>query len=164
MTESWISTWWNGDDVNCYNLWAVVYHNTTCLSCGHKHNKQLLTSKWMLTLRYLQLKFFQNKTNSTEVQNPWCKLDDKCLCLSYVCSCLCKVCSCVSEALLLALWTLSLITFPQTVRLFYISLHSQAPQQQYTIYCMHYSITLWAYLSVTYLEIEVEHIVFHPVL
>ena len=22
--------------------------------------------------------------NSTEVQNPWCKLDDKCLCLSYV--------------------------------------------------------------------------------
>ena len=25
-----------------------------------------------------------NKMNSTEVQNPWGKLDDKCLCLSYV--------------------------------------------------------------------------------
>jgi len=34
------------------------------------------------------------KMNSTEVQNPRCKLDDKYLCLSCVwfCSCLCKVC------------------------------------------------------------------------
>ena len=53
--------------------------------------------------------------NSTEVQNPRHKLDDKCLCLSHVscvrfCSCLCKVCLRVSEALLLALRTLSLIT------------------------------------------------------
>ena len=78
-----------------------------------------------------------------------------------------------------------LITLPQTVRLFYVSLRSQAPQQQYTVlsflrcegmstvtnwslhvhngitlctylsqahrpialHCMHYGITLWAYLS-----------------
>ena len=42
-----------------------------------------------------------------------------------------------------------LITLPQTVRLFYVSLRSQASQQQYTIHCMHihYDITLWAYLS-----------------
>ena len=44
--------------------------------------------------------------------------------------------------------TLSLITLPQTlVRLFYVSLRSQALQQQYTVLCMHYGITLWAYLS-----------------
>ena len=42
---------------------------------------------------------------------------------------------------------LSLITLPQTLRLFYLSLHSHAPQQQYTVHCMHYDITLWAYLS-----------------
>jgi len=48
--------------------------------------------------------------NSTEVQNPRRKLEYKCLCLSCVwfCSCLCKVYSRVSEALLLALRTLSL--------------------------------------------------------
>ena len=48
--------------------------------------------------------------NSSEVKNPRCKLDDKCLCLSCVwfCSCLCKVCSHVSEAFLLTLRTLSL--------------------------------------------------------
>ena len=44
-------------------------------------------------------------------------------------------------------WTLSPITLPQTLRLFYISLCSQAPQQQYIIHCMHYGITLWVYLS-----------------
>ena len=42
---------------------------------------------------------------------------------------------------------LSLITLRQTLRLFYVSLRSQAPKQQYTVHCMHYSITLWAYLS-----------------
>ena len=49
--------------------------------------------------------------NSTEVQNPQPKLDDKCLCLSYVfgsvLACMCKVCSRVSEALLLALLIVS---------------------------------------------------------
>ena len=69
--------------------------------------------------------------NSNEVQNPRRKLDDKIYAYHmyhvWFCSCLCKVCSCVSEAHLLALWTLSLITLPQTVRLFYVSLHSQAP-------------------------------------
>ena len=39
------------------------------------------------------------------------------------------------------------LTLPQTLRLFYVSLRSQAPQQQYTVHCMHYDITLWAYLS-----------------
>ena len=42
---------------------------------------------------------------------------------------------------------LSLITLPQTLRLFYLSLRSHAPQQQYIVHCMHYGITLWAYLS-----------------
>ena len=50
--------------------------------------------------------------NSTEVQNPRRKLYDKCLCLSHVfgsvLACNCKVCSRVSEALLLALLSLSL--------------------------------------------------------
>ena len=41
--------------------------------------------------------------NSTKVQNPRCKLD-----VFGFCSCLCKACSRVSEALLLALRTLSL--------------------------------------------------------
>ena len=82
------------------------------------------------------------------MQNPRPKLYDKCLCLSYVfgsvLDCMCKVCSGVSEALLIALL---LITLTQTVRLFYVSLRSQAPQQQYTVHCMHYGITLWAYLT-----------------
>ena len=34
----------------------------------------------------------------------------------------------------------------------YVSLHSQAPQQQYIAHCMHYSITLWAYLSEPFLK------------
>jgi len=55
--------------------------------------------------------------------------------------------ACVSEAHLLALRTLSLITLPRTVRGFYVSLRSQASQQQYTVHCMHYGITLWVYLS-----------------
>ena len=55
------------------------------------------------------------------------------MCVCCFCSCLCKVCSHVSEALLLVLRTLSsLITLPQTVRLFYVSLCSQPPQLQYT--------------------------------
>ena len=38
---------------------------------------------------------------------------------------------------------------PQTVslRLFYVSMCSQAPQQQNTAHCMDYGITLWAYHS-----------------
>ena len=34
----------------------------------------------------------------------------------------------------------------------YVSLRSQVPQQQYTVHCMcmHYGITLWAYLSELY--------------
>ena len=46
-----------------------------------------------------------------------------------------------------ALRTLYLITLPQTLRLFYVSLYSQAPQKQYVVHCMHYGITLWGYLS-----------------
>ena len=45
--------------------------------------------------------------NSTEVQNPQRKLHDKCLCLSYVFGSV-LACAHVSEALLLALRTLSL--------------------------------------------------------
>ena len=59
-----------------------------------------------------------------------------------------------------------LITLPQTVRLFYVSLRSQAPQQQYTVLSflrcegmatvtnwslhVHHGITLCAYLSQTH--------------
>ena len=82
--------------------------------------------------------------NSTEAQNPWHKLDDVFMHIVWFCSYLCKVCSHVSEVFY---WTLSLITLPQTLRLFYISLHSQAPEQQYIVHCMHYGITLWAYFS-----------------
>ena len=39
------------------------------------------------------------------------------------------------------------LTLPQTLRLFYVSLHFQAPQQQYIVHCMDYGITLCAYLS-----------------
>ena len=50
--------------------------------------------------------------NSNERQNPWRKLYDKCLCLSYVfgsvLACMCKVCSHFSETLSLTLLTLSL--------------------------------------------------------
>ena len=69
----------------------------------------------------------------------------------------------VSEILFLALRTLSLTNNSSSdrpgpyafamavhkilVRLFDVSLRSQAPQQQYTVHCTHYGITLWAYLS-----------------
>ena len=76
--------------------------------------------------------------NSTEVQNPQHKLDDVFM--------LCHMCS-VLSLLVQSLLNSSLNTLPQTVRLFYVSLRSQAPQQQYTVNCMHYGITLWAYLS-----------------
>ena len=92
--------------------------------------------------------------NTTEEQNPRHKLDDKCLWLSYVFS---SVLACAKSAHVFqklshslrrhCLSLFSLATCPQTVKLFYVSLHSQAPQQQYTVHCMHYSITLWACLS-----------------
>jgi len=72
--------------------------------------------------------------NSTEVQHPRHKLDDKCLCLLYVFG---SVLACAKSAHMfqklsysLCGLSLQLITLPQTVRLFYVSLHSQAPQQQ----------------------------------
>ena len=81
---------------------------------------------------------------------PWHKLD-KCLCLSYVFS---FVLACAKSAHVFQKLSysfcglcLQLITLPQTERFFYILLRSQAPQQQYTIHCMHYSIILWAHLS-----------------
>ena len=52
----------------------------------------------------------------------------------------------------------SLITLPQTLRLFYVPLRSQAPQQQYTVHCMHYSITLWAYLSEPLIKDSHQHL------
>ena len=88
-----------------------------------------------------------SKMNSTEVQNHRHKLDDKCLC-----RCLVPFLPACAKAAVFQKLSYSLcglcLTLPQTVRLFYVSLRSQAPQQQYTIQCMHYSIyTLWAYLS-----------------
>ena len=82
------------------------------------------------------------------------------------CSCLRKACSCTFQKLSYLLCGLSLslssLTLPQTVRLFNVSLRSQAPQQKYTVLSfdakawsrsqtdfsmVHYGITLWAYLS-----------------
>ena len=62
-----------------------------------------------------------------------------------VLDCMCKVCSRVSEALLLALLTLTLTnnSSPDSKAF----LRFIAPQQQYTVHCMHNGITLWAYLS-----------------
>ena len=58
------------------------------------------------------------------------------ICVHCFCSCLCKVCSHKLSyslcGLCLSLSLSSLITLPQTVRLFHVSLRSQAPQQQYT--------------------------------
>ena len=67
------------------------------------------------------------------------------MCLVLFLPSLCKVCSRVSEAFLLALSTLS--NSSSDTKAFLHSLHSQAPQQQYIVHCMHYAITLWAYLS-----------------
>ena len=53
---------------------------------------------------------------------------------------------------------LSLITLPRTVRLFYVSLCCQAPQQQCIVHCMHYGITLWAYLSETLVKDNHKHL------
>ena len=94
----------------------------------------------------------KKKMNSTKVQNPRHKLDDKCLCLSYVFS---SVLACAKFAHVFQKLSSrfavcpELVTLPQTVRLFYVSLHPWAPKQQYTVHCMHYGhgITLWAYLS-----------------
>ena len=79
--------------------------------------------------------------NSTEVQNSRRKLDDKCLCLPYVfgsvLACAIKSAHVFQELSYslhgICLSLSSLITLPQTVRPFYISLCSQAPQQQYTV-------------------------------
>ena len=84
-----------------------------------------------------------------EQQNPRHKLDDKCLCY-HTCSVLIlpvqSLLTCFRSITRFSLLKF-VITLPQTVRLFYVSLRSQAPQQQYTIHCMHYGITLRAYLS-----------------
>ena len=83
--------------------------------------------------------------NSTEVQNPRHRLDDKCSCLSNVFG---SVLACAKSAHMFCYSLCGLcLTLPQTVRLFYASLRSQTPQQQYIIHCMHQGITLWAYLS-----------------
>ena len=80
--------------------------------------------------------------NSTEVQNPRHRLDDKRSCLSNVFG---SVLACAKSAHVFCYSLCGLcLTLPQTVRLFYVSLRSQTPQQQYTVHCMHYSITLWA--------------------
>ena len=87
------------------------------------------------------------KPNSTEVQNPQRKLDDKYLCLSYVfgsvLACICKVCSRVSEALLLALLIVSNNSSSDSKAFLRFIAFSGSP----TAVHRPYSITLWAYLS-----------------
>ena len=97
----------------------------------------------LLTRIVLPLAFATDDTeiNSTEVQNPQCKLDDKCLCLSYVFLVLFLPVRSLLMCFRLTSRTLSLITLPQTLRLFYISLRSQAPQQQ----CSLIVHALWYY-------------------
>ena len=85
------------------------------------------------------------------------------------CSCQCKDCSCASEALLLALWTLSLsfVTnnssldskaflrfiafsdFPTAVHRAFLFFKGMATVTNWPL-CVHYDITLWAYLSQTH--------------
>ena len=72
--------------------------------------------------------------NSAEVQNLQRKLDDKYLCLF----CLCKVCSCVSEATRFA----DFVSNSSSSDTKAFILHSQVPQKQYIVHCMHYGITL----------------------
>ena len=87
--------------------------------------------------------------NSTEVQNHRRKLYDKYLCLSCV-----RFCSCLHVQSLLTCFRSSLTRFVDFVSnnsssesVFYVSLRSKAPQQQYTVHCMNYGITPWVCLS-----------------
>ena len=71
--------------------------------------------------------------NSTEVQNPRLKLGDKCLCLSYVFG---SVLACQSlltcfRSFLTHFADFSLITLPQTLRLFYTNVLSSTEKPQY---------------------------------
>ena len=98
-------------------IWTVSYHSYIVKQQQSKILNLLCCKKHLKSIRRWTIKLFgiskgNNEINSTEVQSPWRKLHDKCLCLSYVFSfvlaCMCKVCSRVSETLSLALLTLSL--------------------------------------------------------
>ena len=97
--------------------------------------------------------------SSTEVQNPQYKLDNKCLCLSCVFG---SVLACAKSAHMSQKLSYSLcglcLTLPQTLRLFYVSLRFQAPQQQYIVHCMRYGITLWVYLSEPFIKDSHKHL------
>ena len=87
--------------------------------------------------------------NSTEVQNPRCKLNDKCLCLSCAFG---SVLVCAKSAhvfqklsyLLCGLCTSS--SSSDTKAFLHFIVFSDSPTA-YTVHCMHYGIILWAYLS-----------------
>ena len=100
--------------------------------------------------------------NSTEVQNPPCKLDDKCLCLSNVFGSVlaCAKFAHVSKAFLLAFadfvsnnsftfgppkMELLPTAMPQTKAFLHFIAFSGSPTAV-LVHCMHYGITLWAYL------------------
>ena len=82
-------------------------------------------------LRELYTKGLASVMNSTEVQNPRRKLDVFGSVLACAKSAHCFRSSLTRFADFVSLS--SLITLPQTVRLFYVSLRSQAPKQQYTV-------------------------------
>ena len=72
--------------------------------------------------------------NSTEVHNPRRKLDVFGSVLARAKSA--HVFQKLSYSLCGLCLSLSSLTLPQTVRLFYVSLRSQAPKQQYTVLSM----------------------------
>ena len=101
------------------------------------------------------------KMNSTEVQNPRRKHNRvenygassmkgvyAYHVFGSVLACMCKVCSRASETLLLVLLTLSLtINSSSDSKAFLRFIAFSGSPTAYTIHCMHYGITLWAYLS-----------------
>ena len=98
---------------------VVLLPNTHCAerrkrSLIHQRSNRTWEQNWLLLNGILPRTTLTRIMNSTEVQNPRCKLDDKYLCLSYVfgsvLASMCKVCSRVSEALLLTLLTSSNIS------------------------------------------------------
>ena len=134
---------------------------------GYNRQAQPLSKLLVCHCYYKWKKAIALIMNSTEVQNPRCRVDDKCLCLSYVFD---SVLACAKSAhvfqklsVLLALRTFSLTnnSSSDSKAFFYVSLHSQAPQQQYTVHCMHYGITLWAYLSELLVKDSHKHLKFN---
>ena len=89
------SSWWN--------ILLICVLNCQVYTLAHLERPKNVSVAYLNSLVHGMYNNFTGKMNSTEVQNPWRKLDVFSSVLA-----LCKVCSHVSEALILALQTLSL--------------------------------------------------------